>query len=40
MSDSDLDDEVDDRLPSDIPQVAYNKDDPPMEVGSIYPTHV
>ena len=41
MSDSDMDDEVDeivnDRLPSDMHQVAYNKDDPPMEVGSIYP---
>jgi hypothetical protein len=41
MSDTDMDAEVDDivkdRLPSHIPEVAYNKDDPPMEVGSIYP---
>jgi hypothetical protein len=37
LSDSDMDDEVNDRLSSDMPQVAYNKDDPSMEVGSIYP---
>ncbi|PUZ69933.1 hypothetical protein GQ55_2G168400 [Panicum hallii var. hallii] len=41
MSDTDMvaevDDIVKDRLPSHIPEVAYNKDDPPMEVGSIYP---
>ncbi|KAG2605171.1 hypothetical protein PVAP13_4NG112638 [Panicum virgatum] len=41
MTDSDTDAEVDetikDTLPSHIPEVAYNKDDPPMEVGSIYP---
>jgi len=41
MSDFDMDAEVDeigkDRVPSHILDVAYNKDDPPMEEGSIYP---
>ena len=40
-SESDMDAEVDeiikDTLPSHIFEVAYNKDDPPIEVGSIYP---
>ena len=35
MPDSDIDAEVDeivkDRVPSHIPEVAYNKDDPPMK---------
>ena len=38
---SDMDAEVDeiikDTLPSHISEVAYNKNDPPIEVGSIYP---
>ena len=42
MSDFDMDAEVDeivkDRVPSHILDVAYNKDDPPMEEGSIYQT--
>ena len=41
ISDFDMDVEVDeivkDRVPSHIPDVAYNKDDPPMEEGNIYP---
>jgi hypothetical protein len=41
MSDFDMDAEVDeivkDKLPSYVTKVAYSKDDPPMEVGSIYP---
>ena len=41
MSDLDMDAEVDeivkDRVPSHIPDVAYNKDDPSMEEESIYP---
>ena len=41
MSDFDMDAEVDeivkDRVPSHIPDVAYNKDDPSMEEESIYP---
>ena len=41
MSDFDMDAEVDeivkDRVPSHIPDVTYNKDDPPMKEGSIYP---
>jgi len=40
-SESDMDAEVDeiikDTLPSHISEVAYNKNDPPIEVGSIYP---
>jgi hypothetical protein len=41
MSDSDMDTEVDeivkDKLSSYITELAYNKDDPPMKEGSIYP---
>ena len=41
MSDFDMDADVDeigkDRVPSHILDVAYNKDDPPMEEGNIYP---
>ena len=35
--DAEVDETIKDTLPSHIPEVAYNKDDPPMEVGSIYP---
>ena len=35
--DAEVDETMKDTLPSHIPEVAYNKDDPPMEVGSIYP---
>ncbi|KAG2650024.1 hypothetical protein PVAP13_1NG186957 [Panicum virgatum] len=35
--DAEVDETIKDILPSHIPKVAYNKDDPSMEVGSIYP---
>ena len=38
--DAEVDETIKDTLPSHIPEVAYNKDDPPMEVGSIYPTYL
>lgn len=34
--DQDGDEEVQDKVPPNIPESVYDKDDPPMEVGSIY----